>query len=162
MELFRKNRLKCWICGLKEESHSSWCSQIVLVGKKDLEGSIRFCVGFCKVNEVPHFDLCHLIPPKIKKEMRFLGLAGNYWQFVPGFAELISPLTDLTRKSAPDMVRWPGGVRADLPVVYISQKLSEWEARYSTVERMSGHPVGGWLSIITSWAHPAVVAPSHE
>ena len=37
---------------------------------------------------------------------RFLGLAGYYRQFVPNFADLASPLTDLTRKRAPDTVQW--------------------------------------------------------
>ena len=37
---------------------------------------------------------------------RFLGLAGYYRQFVPNFSDLASPLTDLTRKRAPDTVQW--------------------------------------------------------
>ena len=111
----------------------------------------------------------------------FLGLAGYYRRFIPNFAELTSPLTDLTRKGASDPVQWteqcqeslervkqalcgepllhtpnfslPFVVQADAsgrglgavlsqrvrgvdrPVVYISRKLSEREARYSTVER---------------------------
>lgn len=45
--------------------------------------------------------------PKTKKEVRrFLGLAGYYRRFVPGFMDLTSPLTDLTRKGAPDLVQW--------------------------------------------------------
>ena len=45
--------------------------------------------------------------PRTKKEVRgFLGLAGYYRQFVPHFSDLASPLTDLTRKSAPDTVQW--------------------------------------------------------
>uniref|UniRef100_A0AAQ4PUN6 ribonuclease H n=1 Tax=Gasterosteus aculeatus aculeatus TaxID=481459 RepID=A0AAQ4PUN6_GASAC len=45
--------------------------------------------------------------PKTKKEVRrFLGLAGYYRRFIPGFAELTSPLTDLTRKGASDPVQW--------------------------------------------------------
>ena len=45
--------------------------------------------------------------PRTKKEVRwFLGLAGYYRQFVPHFLDLASPLTDLTRKRAPDTVQW--------------------------------------------------------
>ena len=45
--------------------------------------------------------------PRTKKEVRrFLGLAGYYRQFVPNFSDLASPLTDLTRKRAPDTVQW--------------------------------------------------------
>ena len=45
--------------------------------------------------------------PKTKKEVRrFLGLAGYYRRFIPVFAELTSPLTDLTRKGASDPVQW--------------------------------------------------------
>ncbi|XP_057201512.1 uncharacterized protein LOC130561305 [Triplophysa rosa] len=45
--------------------------------------------------------------PKTKKEVRqFLGLAGYYRRFVPNYSELASPLTDLTKKEAPDPVQW--------------------------------------------------------
>ena len=45
--------------------------------------------------------------PRTRKDVRrFLGLASYYRQFVPGFSELASPLTDLTRKGAPDPVQW--------------------------------------------------------
>ena len=35
-----------------------------------------------------------------------MGLAGYYRRFIPAFAELTSPLTDLTRKGASDPVQW--------------------------------------------------------
>jgi len=37
---------------------------------------------------------------------QFLGLAGYYRRFIPNFAELTIPLTDLTRKGASDPVQW--------------------------------------------------------
>lgn len=40
--------------GVIEESHSVWFSPILLIMKKD--GSIRFCVGYHKVNKMPWFD----------------------------------------------------------------------------------------------------------
>ncbi len=120
--------------------------------------------------------------PKTKKEVRqFLGLAGYYRRFVPNFSDLTSPLTDLTKKEAPDPVQWTelcqqaltkvkaalcsgpllhspnfdlpfllqtdasdrglGAVLAQVvggeerPVLYLSQKLSKRETRYSTVEK---------------------------
>ena len=45
--------------------------------------------------------------PKRKKEMRaFLGLANYYRRFIPGYGSMAVPLTDTTRKNAPDMVEW--------------------------------------------------------
>ncbi|XP_069551592.1 uncharacterized protein [Brachyistius frenatus] len=59
----------------------------------------------------PQVDKTAAIPacpqPKTKKEVRrFLGLAGYYRRFIPNFADLTSPLTDLTRKVASDPVQW--------------------------------------------------------
>ncbi len=45
--------------------------------------------------------------PKTKKEVRhFLGLAGYYRRFISNYSELTSPLTDLTKREAPDPVQW--------------------------------------------------------
>ena len=47
--------------------------------------------------------------PIMKTHIRsFLGLAGYYRNFVPNFAEIASPVTDLTKKSAPVSVVWNG------------------------------------------------------
>ena len=47
------------------------------------------------------------ITPKKKKDVRsFLGLAGYYWKFIPGYSTIATPLTDLTRKELPDRVIW--------------------------------------------------------
>ena len=45
--------------------------------------------------------------PRTKREVRtFLGLAGYYRKFIPDFATIAAPLTDLTRKNAPNLVSW--------------------------------------------------------
>lgn len=45
--------------------------------------------------------------PKSKKEVRsFLGMVGFYRQYIPAFSTIACPLTDLTKKSAPNKVVW--------------------------------------------------------
>ena len=45
--------------------------------------------------------------PKTKKHVRaFLGLAGYYRRFIPNFAEIATPLSDLTKKLMPNTVVW--------------------------------------------------------
>lgn len=45
--------------------------------------------------------------PKTKKQVRsFLGLTGFYRKFIPNYAQIASPLTDLTKKGQPNNVHW--------------------------------------------------------
>ena len=60
--------------GVVEESHSAWCSPIVLVGKRD--GSVRFCVDYRRVNEVSKFDAYPM--PRIDELLDRLGTARYY------------------------------------------------------------------------------------
>ncbi|XP_075786849.1 uncharacterized protein LOC142829675 isoform X2 [Pelodiscus sinensis] len=45
--------------------------------------------------------------PATKKQVRqFLGLAGYYRRFIPGFADIAAPLSDLTKSTQPNKVQW--------------------------------------------------------
>ena len=45
--------------------------------------------------------------PKTKQQLRrFLGLTGYYRRFIQDYASIASPLTDLTRKTEPQQLRW--------------------------------------------------------
>jgi len=59
----------------------------------------------------PSEDLINKIrqasPPTTKKQLRsFLGLVGYYRNFVPNFAAIAVPLTELTKKGAPNVLVW--------------------------------------------------------
>ena len=63
--------------------------------------------GKVKPEEAKISAIQSFLQPKTKKDVRsFLGLAGYYRRFIPDFATVASPLTDLTKKDAPDKVSW--------------------------------------------------------
>ena len=45
--------------------------------------------------------------PSTEKQMQsFMGLAGYYRDFIPNFAAIAAPLSDLTQKGQPSKVKW--------------------------------------------------------
>ena len=55
-----------------------------------------------KVEAIQSFSV-----PETRKEVRaFLGLTGYYRKFIPDFASIAAPLSDLTRKSSPNRFKW--------------------------------------------------------
>ena len=46
-------------------------------------------------------------PPATKKEMRsFLGLTGFYRSYIPNYAQITAPLSDMTKKEKPEKLKW--------------------------------------------------------
>lgn len=65
-------------------------------------GGGEVCPEDVKVQAVRDFPI-----PTSKKQVRaFLGLTGYYRRFMPNYADIASPITDLTRKDAPNRVKW--------------------------------------------------------
>lgn len=65
-------------------------------------GSGKVCPEVAKIQAVKNFE-----QPTSKTRVRsFLGLTGYYRKFIPDYATLAAPLTDLTRKTKPNRVAW--------------------------------------------------------
>ena len=66
-------------------------------------------VGSSQVkNDMAKVEAVRAFPqPKTKRQVRaFLGLTGYYRKFIPHFASIAAPLTDLTRRNRPTRVTW--------------------------------------------------------
>uniref|UniRef100_A0A3P8QWH1 ribonuclease H n=2 Tax=Astatotilapia calliptera TaxID=8154 RepID=A0A3P8QWH1_ASTCA len=104
--------------GVIEESHSAWCSPIVLVATKD--GSIRFCVDYRRVNEVSRFDAYPM--PWVDELLDRLGtarffttldLTKGYWQ-IPLSAEAREKTAFSTPYGLTDKMRADFSIMKDL------------------------------------------------
>ncbi|KAK7089611.1 hypothetical protein V1264_025097 [Littorina saxatilis] len=90
--------------------------------------------------------------PTTKRQIRsFLGLAGFYRRFVPGFADIALPLTDATKKSQPNKVIWtkPMQVALDTLKVKLSTepvcKLPDFSVPFTLRTDASGVGLGAML-----------------
>ena len=78
--------------------------------------------------------------PKRKKEMRaFLGLANYYRRFNPVYGSIAVPLTDTTRKNAPDTVEWMSD--RELAFQDIKKEFSGKPVLISPDPRKALHPI---------------------
>ena len=75
-------------------------STIEFLGHSFSEGTVHTSSRLTKkITEAPR--------PQTKKQVRsFLGLTGYYREYIPNYAEIALPLTDLTRKGSPTQVKW--------------------------------------------------------
>lgn len=65
-------------------------------------GSGKIKPMMSKVEAIQNFP----IPATKKKVKSFLGMIGFYRKFIPNFATVALPLTDLTRKRTPNKIKW--------------------------------------------------------
>ena len=77
-------------------------AQCVYLGHIMGEGKVRV--------ETSNVEAVRGMPaPRTKKDVRaFLNLTGYYRKFIPNYASIATSLTDLTRKSEPNSVKWTG------------------------------------------------------
>ena len=62
--------------------------------------------------------------PRTKKQVQsFVALVGYYSKFIPQFADIAQPLTDLTKKNCPNLVKW--GEMEDNAFVRLKECLSQ-------------------------------------
>ena len=65
-------------------------------------GRGKVCMEDDKVEKIEQAER-----PRTKKQVRaFLGLTGYYRKFIQNYAEIATPLTDLTKKGNPEKVVW--------------------------------------------------------
>ncbi len=79
-----------------------------LIGFQNLE-YVGHLVGENVIQPKPQkvAEILDVPQPKTKKQVRsYLGMVGYYRQFIPRFASIALPLTDLTRKGQPNVVEW--------------------------------------------------------
>ncbi|KAL8570938.1 hypothetical protein ACOMHN_023610 [Nucella lapillus] len=102
--------------------------------------------------------------PKSKTEVRsLLGLIGFYREFVPNFAAITSPLSDLTKKGQPPVVQWTEAAEKALKTVkerlgtYPILKLPDMSKQFTLRTDASGVGLGAVLlqeyDVLKDWIH---------
>ncbi|GFO09025.1 transposon ty3-i Gag-Pol polyprotein [Plakobranchus ocellatus] len=86
--------------GVIRKSSSPYASPVVVVKKKD--GTNRVCIDYRLLNKITIFDPQPMTPPADI----FQGLVGYYKEFVPNFAAVSAPLSDLVRKGQSNIMNW--------------------------------------------------------
>ena len=91
-------------------------------------------------------------PPKTKKQVRaFLGLAGYYRKFQANYAAISAPLSDLTRKGAPNQFVWNDNLQRSFDALKHSLstapvlQLPDWEKTFIVRTDASDRGIGAVL-----------------
>ena len=79
---------------------SVWDGRVCVLGHVVGNGTV--CPQKSKLKAVESFEV-----PTMKTQVRtFLDLTGYYWRFITEYATTAAPLSDLTKKLAPNQVEW--------------------------------------------------------
>ena len=90
---------------MRSWTHSQTQQMSVCHARVQLFGSLGNGVAKPEVSKVDAVQ--KWATPQTKKQVRaFLGLTGYYRKFVPNYAAIATPLTDLTRKFVPNKITW--------------------------------------------------------
>ncbi|KAK7101623.1 hypothetical protein V1264_019974 [Littorina saxatilis] len=100
----------------------------VEVGFQEIE-FLGHMIGMGKMRPVDKkvTKILKLETPRTKRQVRALvGLAGYYRRYIPGFSQLMVPLTELTKKNKPAKVQWTD--QCETAFQTVKQRLSEQPA----------------------------------
>ncbi len=117
--------------------------EVSFLGHRVGRGRIR--PSLAKIQDVANFTR-----PTPKKQIRaFLGLAGYYRKFIENFSHLTTPLSDLTKKDAPDKIVWNEDLEAIFKTVkkmLTSLATPDDSKEYILQTDASGRGIGATLS----------------
>jgi len=106
------------------------------------------------VSELRVKALREFIQPKTKKQLKsFLGMVGYYRRFVPGFSSIAKPLTEATKRLAPNRLRWTDHMHEsfhnlkDTPCRNTELTIPSSEDNFLLSADASGDGIGAVLSV---------------